>query len=359
MGLANKIIEKAETFRMQSSVLGLKKELKEALSLYWTSATEILHGSGIKVLDPVPEYFSIKRNFFSSLFLYSYFRAGIPRPKRVLYAAINQCLRGMVTGSDNILDDEYKKTFDTDLPEQGTRFRSILDIMVSDRVLFLILYRACQDNLIIPDMVLEACSETLRSLAEAGAQEASEEGGAGEMLNPELVLSSVHHYKTARLFQCPWAVPALIEKNDPENVPVLKEALYQIGMGCQILDDMVDLSMDLWMNRHNYVASLISYGDNPKERDLLKTIQELEPEPDDRPDLLMEFPDAMKISGARALLYLKNGTGALFVDKHQFMVDSSISFIAAQIGADIFFSASLRDSKNIVGYDPDAFRFLD
>ncbi|MBW2217415.1 MAG: class 1 isoprenoid biosynthesis enzyme [Deltaproteobacteria bacterium] len=336
MSLAHNIIEQTETFRVKNAVWELKKELKEALSLYWTSATEILHGSGIKVLDPVPEYFSMKRNFFSSLFLYSYFRAGIPRPKRILYAAINQCLRGMVTGCDNILDDEYKKTLETDLPEQGTRFRSILDIMVSDRVLFSILYRSCQDNLISPDMVLEACSESLRSLAEAGAQEASEEGGAGEMLKPEIVLSSVHHYKTARLFQCPWAVPTIIEKNEAENAPVMKEALYQIGMGCQILDDMVDLSIDLRMNRHNYIASLISYGANPEERDLLKTRQVLEKESDDNPELLMEFPDAMQTAGAKALSYLKNGAGALFDDQHQFMVDVSIAFIAAQIGADIF-----------------------
>ena len=352
MRVANKIMDQTETLPVQNAVLGLKKELNEALSLYWKSASEILHGSGIRVLDPVPEYFSIKRNFFSLLFLYSYFRAGIAKPRRVLYATINQCLRGMVTGCDNILDDEYKKTLETDLPEQATRFRSILDIMASDRVLFSILYRGYRENMLSPDMVLEACSESLRFLAESGVQEASEEGGVEEILKPEIVLSSVHHYKTARLFQCPWAVPTIIEKNEAENVSVIKEALYQIGMGCQILDDMVDLSMDLRMNRHNYVASLISHGANPEERDLLKAGQLLKKGLEDRSDLLMEFPDAMQTAGAKALSYLKNGARALFDDQHQSMVDVSVVLIAAQIGADKFL-------LNTEGYDPNATRFLD
>jgi hypothetical protein len=75
-------------------------------------------------------------------------------------------------------------------------------------------------------------------------------------------------------------------------------------------------------------------------------------EPEDSPDLLMEFPAAMQTAGAKALSYLKNGAGALFDDQHQFMADVSIAFIAAQIGADIFL-------LNTEGYDPDASRFLD
>ena len=192
MDPATRITEKAEDFMAQEPFIGLKQELIEALSLYWTTATQILKGSGINVLDPVPEYFSIKKNFFSSLFLYSYFRAGIPKTRRVLYAAINQCLRGMVTGCDNILDGEYKKTLETDLPERGTRFRSVIDIMVSDRVLFSILYKSCQDNVLSPDQVLAASSESLRALAGSGAQEAAEEGGVMERLAPEKILGSVH-----------------------------------------------------------------------------------------------------------------------------------------------------------------------
>jgi hypothetical protein len=124
----------------------LEDELSEALSLYWSTAEEILQKSGVKLLPPAADYFRLGENFFSALFLYSYHRAGIPRRRRILYAAVNQCLRGMVTGCDNILDDEYKKTLVTDLPQQAWQFRSVLDIMVSDRVLFKILLKYHQMN---------------------------------------------------------------------------------------------------------------------------------------------------------------------------------------------------------------------
>jgi hypothetical protein len=87
----------------------LVDELSTALSIYWRTAARILRASGVNLLDPPDGYFSLEKNFFSALFLYSYHRAGISKSRRVTYAAVNQCSRGMVTGCDNILDDEYKK----------------------------------------------------------------------------------------------------------------------------------------------------------------------------------------------------------------------------------------------------------
>ena len=49
----------------------LREELVSALSLYWSTASRILGGSGIRLLDPGPEFFSLENNFFSALFLYS------------------------------------------------------------------------------------------------------------------------------------------------------------------------------------------------------------------------------------------------------------------------------------------------
>jgi hypothetical protein len=125
-----------EAMRVLSSTTSLDRELAEGLGRYWSIAGGILEGSSVRLIPPDPASASIESNLFSLLFLYSYLQAGIPAPRRVFYAAVNQCLRGMVTGCDNLLDDEYKKTLDTDLPPSGTRFRSVLDIMVSDRVLF-------------------------------------------------------------------------------------------------------------------------------------------------------------------------------------------------------------------------------
>jgi hypothetical protein len=41
----------------------------------------------------------------------------------MVYVAVNQCLRGMVTGCDNLLDDAIKPTLNTDLPEDLRRAR--------------------------------------------------------------------------------------------------------------------------------------------------------------------------------------------------------------------------------------------
>ena len=55
----------------------LEGELFAALSLYWSKAADILKGSGITLLHPGDDFFSLEKNFFSALFLYSYHRANL------------------------------------------------------------------------------------------------------------------------------------------------------------------------------------------------------------------------------------------------------------------------------------------
>jgi len=318
----------------------LEEELSEALSLYWNSAQEILAGSGITLLEKPAGFLKLENNFFSAIFLYSFHRAGIPRDRRVLYAAFNHCLRGMVTGCDNILDDEYKKTLETDLPARATRFRSIIDIMASDRVLFSIAMAACSRNELSHEQVLQASTASLHTLTASGIQEATEEQGIGSILTPEDILSNVHHYKTGLLFNCPWGIPSVLEKLNPDIVTPLQQALYSIGMGCQIMDDMVDLGRDTRRARHNYVASLIYHG---VDRDLWEQLQAkatAEPEVQDRATLLLAFPEALEESARLAQRYLSDGLSALFERQHTFAVQPSIAFLYKRIGTGHFMAAA-------------------
>ncbi len=315
----------------------LTHELNQALSLYWRIATRMLHNSGIEVLPPESDYYSIEKNFFSAIFLYSYFRMDIPRSRRILYAAANQCLRGMVTGCDNILDNEYKKTLETNLPKQATRFRSVLDIMISDRVLFDILQEGYLARDLTFKQIQQASVASLRALAKSGAQEASEACGIDGILPPDAILSKVHHYKTGILFQSPWALPDVIDTPFLKDTAPIKKALFHIGMGCQILDDMVDMSMDLGMHRHNYVVSLIHHGTDPLEKKALNTLRRKIDKPRENRFLLLDFPHAEKKAAAAALSFLEDGTRALFAKEHQFMTQIAISMITRQIGTDIFF----------------------
>ncbi|MEK6758871.1 MAG: hypothetical protein AABY51_03790 [Deltaproteobacteria bacterium] len=313
------------------ALAGLEKELALALDLYWESAGRVLSGSGIVLRNKPDGFTSLEKNFFSALFLYSYQRAGIPPSRRAMYAAINQCLRGMVTGCDNILDDEYKKTIDTDLPQTAVRFRSIMDIMVSERVLFDILMKSVKNGEFSFDQAEAACNASLHALTKSGVQEASEEAGVKRLLTPELVLSSVHHYKTGILFQAPWAVPEALEWDACSIIDEIKNGLYQIGIGCQIMDDMVDLASDISKRRHNYVSSLIFSEDGPSAWAGLEAMAAGGKEKD--VSVLM-FPKARQIASDKAQEYLRGGLEALFEPKYRFMVEPSISFLAGRIGAE-------------------------
>lgn len=314
----------------------LEEELASALSIYWSTAGDILRGSGVELLDPPDDFFSIDKNFFSTLFLYSYKRAGIPRSSRIMYGAVNQCLRGMVTGCDNILDDEYKMTLATSLPKQGVRFRSIVDIMVSDRVLFEILLRKSLEEGLSYDQVISASAASLRALVKSGVQEASEEGGIDRILDPTEILRLVHHYKTGILFQCPWAVPSTIERMGKENIAPIIDALYRIGMGCQIMDDMVDLPEDARKKGHNYLISLIYHTPDHREWDRFKALLATAGGPAEESDLLREFPRAQQTAAKTSRAYLKAGLEVLFRDRHRCFVEPTMKFLSKKIGADRF-----------------------
>jgi hypothetical protein len=307
----------------------LISELREGLEIYWHAADKILSESGVRLAEPKGDYFSLEKNFFSALFLFSYFRAGIPSHHRVFYAAANQCLRGMVTGCDNLLDDEYKKTLDTDLPLEATKFRSILDIMVSDRVLFEILLDFCRANGLSTDVLIEASRASLTALTRSGAQEASEEAGIDKRLPPEEVLAKVHHFKTGLLFLCPWAIPPIIEGNKNLSESPITNALYKIGMGCQIMDDMVDVLSDIKNSRHNYVASLIEHGaDKQACRWLRETFPGLPAQ------FFAEFPALFSTAHATALNYLDDGLSGLFAQDYQLFVKPAERFLSQRIGID-------------------------
>jgi hypothetical protein len=313
--------------------LTLEDELKSSLRIFWEKAGKILDGGNVRLLDPPSGYYDLENNFFSALFLYSYYRADIRGERRILYSAMNQCLRGMVTGCDNLLDDEYKPTLNTSLPEKGTKFRSVLDIMVSDRVLFELSIDAFKNS----DSVLRAGIISLRSLVESGYQEATEEGGVDEILPPERVLESIHHYKTGLLFNSPWAIPSAIENIDEEIKKSLNRALYNIGMGCQVMDDMADLERDFRTKHHNYVASLIYHVSGRDIWEDLKSAVLSGEGTSGSIDILDTCGEVKDKAVERARLYLEDGLNELFEKEHRFLVEPSVKFLSSRIGVDKYF----------------------
>lgn len=314
----------------------LFEELHSALSLYWSTATVVLQGGGIALLDPPEGYFAPENNFFSALFLYSFQRAGIHRPRRVIYASVNQCFRGMVTGCDNILDNEYKRTLETDLPAKAWRFRSVLDIMVSEHVMFNLMVTAVRRGEIPGDRLIPVVNAALHALTKSGAQEAGEEGGTVEALAPETILTAIHHYKTGILFQSPWAVPSVLESLDEMKTTPIMEGLYQIGMGCQILDDLVDLHRDALQKRHNYVASLIFHHQGPEAWKRIKEIAPTVTPAEGVQNIMRQYPEAIGMAAARSIDYLSSGITTLFDSPSPALVQAVIAILAQRIGAEAY-----------------------
>ena len=313
--------------------LTLEDELKKSLRIFWEKAAQILEGSSVRLADPPPGYYLLENNFFSALFLYSFYRAGIKKENRILYSAINQCLRGMVTGCDNILDGEYRRTLETNLPQKGTRFRSVLDIMVSDRVLFELSLGAFKEK----EKIIAASVISLRALVESGYQEATEEGGIKEILPPDRVLETIHHFKTGVLFNCPWAIPSVIENMDEEKNKNLNMALYNIGMGCQVMDDMADLESDIKTKHHNYVVSLIYHKAGNEILDDLKAPVLTDKRVTETNDMLMQYEDVKNKAVEKARSYLAAGLNELFEEKHRFLVEPAIKFLSVRIGVERYF----------------------
>jgi hypothetical protein len=332
--------EHSSTEELMDTMLLMTQELSSAILRFWEVAGGILQGSSIELLPPPSGYLDMQNNFFSALFLYSYHRAGISKPRRMMYASINQCLRGMVTGCDNILDDEYKPTLRTNLPEKAYKFRSILDIMVSDRVMFELLSQAASRGELTSDEVLLGSAASLRVLGESGAQEASEEMGVDVVLKPADVLRHVHHYKTGKLFLCPWGLPGELEKLPVEVSTPIRDALYDIGMGCQIMDDMADLRRDVFEKRHNYAASLIFHRMGEDAYDQLLATIRADHGADRRDELLLDFPPALQEAAGNARDKITSGLKQLFFERHHFLIDSAIEFLCDRIGTTALMKAA-------------------
>jgi len=240
----------------------------------------------------------------------------------------------MVTGCDNLLDDEYKPTLQTDIPATGHRFRSVVDIMVSDRVLFQILLEAARRGEFALDQVPLATAASMETMTRSGIEEAGEEGGVADILLPGEILSTVHHYKTGILFQCPWDIPLAIETIDQAQLSPLLEGLYHIGMGCQIMDDMVDMAVDVRARKHNYMVSLIHHGANASEKEQLTAVMSSGAGAVPEALRMDRFPDAARQARQTAQRLLTRGFEGLFARDHQVLLPQAIHFLEQRIGVD-------------------------
>jgi hypothetical protein len=252
-------------------------------------------------LGKIPDnFFSARKNIFSTLFHASYLLLDIPLERRLLYGKLNHLFRIWVTSADNLLDKEDKVVVPLEMAGQSTIMRQVISIMAADRVMKRLLDEAVAAGTINARQAFQLSERSLQVLLPSAAQEATEEGGITERPDPAYVLSTIHVLKTGILFNIPFLGPDLIEHQlDPRRLADLKQALLDFGLGCQLLDDLRDMAKDVLDKRHNYVLSVLARDKNP----ILAAWEQMPLNPDDR--LYRDVPQATLPTLKLALRYLR------------------------------------------------------
>ncbi len=220
-------------------------------------------------LRPLEEHvLSLERNLFSTLFLSATLALDLPETRARFYAMVNQSMRALVTGCDNLLDDEYKEVIPFVLDGNGSRFRSVLMIMTADRIL---------SDLVIEELAAggshavkaaDLSRLVLAVLIPSGIEEHEEESAVGmEIPSPAEMVDIVHYRKTGLLFEAPISLIERMGEVTAERAEPATRALRLFGLACQTLDDIRDVADDLERKQHNIVVSYAYHGSASDERD--------------------------------------------------------------------------------------------
>lgn len=222
------------------------------------AAAKILPG-GVGFAQPdEPDLDHLSKNVFSILFLAVYASLGIPAERRAFYGFVNHAVRGLVTATDNILDDEDKKILPLLLPPGAARFCSVMNILLYCRMLddAATRFNAGNPALAAPSGNLH--DELLRALFSIGVIEAEEENGLKRTAPPEEIISRVHDRRGGALLTLAFIAPGIYEKDLQAPLSIAREGVYRVGMALQMVDDIVDVAEDYESRKNNYVLSAVA-----------------------------------------------------------------------------------------------------
>ena len=212
-----------------------------------------------------------QKNAFSTMFLALYAALGMDEDKRRFYGTITHCVRGMVTGTDNLLDDEYKEMIPFRFHAKARKFKSVMHVMLFDRLLCSTLLAAAEAGLIQWSAVEEIERALLRHLAPIGAQEAEEESGVDQVMEPSEVLKRVLVHRGGDLLRLAFVAPRIVEGSDGP-LGLADKGVFHVGMALQIVDDLTDVFEDIEARRHNFAVSSIFHGQERGERERLLAV---------------------------------------------------------------------------------------
>jgi hypothetical protein len=196
-----------------------------------------------------------QRNFFSILFLTIFDAIGIEKRRQHLYGIILHAIRGIVTATDNILDDEAKGSVILQL-QGGRVLPNILVLSMESGVLQEAIYELSGSE--------KAAKETWKNITHAlfalGAEESGEEGDVDTVLDPKQLLDRIHRYRGGGLLLLAFVAPEVNEPQLADKIRAAKSGVNYIGLSLQILDDLTDFEEDLTNLNHNMLRSWILHN---------------------------------------------------------------------------------------------------
>ena len=233
---------------------------KSAVRDFYLRGERILEGS--ISLRPFDEgLLKMEKNLFSILFISVIKNLPVEKNLIPFYASAVHCLRALVTGCDNILDDEYKEILPFRLESRGRVMKSVFVIMTADRILSDLALEKYREGIISYENALKLSSAVIKVLSASGIEEDEEENiSSSEYPSPQIMLENYLYRKTGTLFEAPVNLLVEMGEIDKESVGNILKMLSFFGIGCQLLDEIRDFREDFYAGGYNMISSLMNHG---------------------------------------------------------------------------------------------------
>ena len=234
---------------------------KETVRDFYRRAGIIMKGSiELKPFDS--SVLEIEKNLFSVIFTAIIKNLGIDSDLIQFYTLSVHCMRALVTGCDNILDNEYKEVIPFRLGEEGKMMKSVFMIMTADRIISGLALEKFREGVISYEKASQLSISVIRVLTDSGMEEGEEEEFCiqDDYPEPDIMIGNYLYRKTGTLFEAP--INLLIEMGEisDKKAETSLTMLSSLGLGCQLLDEISDFSEDILSGRLNMVASLMRHG---------------------------------------------------------------------------------------------------
>lgn len=214
----------------------------------------------------------VQEFFFLILFRSVLQTVGITTKDLQLCCELNFCIKGTITAADNLFDDQDKALLPLNAG-QGSRFRSILQLLAFERLEGLALERGVSAGSISRSSAARFQNEVLSRMAAIGSLEGSEEGGVRGVMEPDLMIEQVHRVRGGALFELAFIAPRLLNTSaDAGLLSRAQRAISKLGTAFQIVDDLTDFEFDLARGSHNLLVSQITHRGSSEEQRALRAL---------------------------------------------------------------------------------------